>query len=313
MSQLSIKRVSHSFSERVLSSVDLDVNSGELIALIGPSGCGKTTLLRLVAGFEELQAGEIHLDGKSLSGVPTHKRNIGVVFQSYALFPHLNNRENISFGLKNKRSSAIEEMAERLSILSELDRYPHEISGGQQQRVALARSLVCKPKIILLDEPFSNLDEQLKQNLIPEIRRHLKELGMTALIVTHDAKEAFAFADKLAILKDGKILQFGTAAELYSNPSCLFSAMFLGSGQEVDGQLIGLDAKKYFLRPEDLEICHGNEFSIHEVIFSGTHQIVVLKSEALEKVSVSLPIGKTVKIGDRVGVKCLREKPPCFD
>jgi len=284
---VSLQNVTKSYGSIVaVSDVTLTVEHGEFVALLGPSGCGKTTTLQMLAGFVEATSGDIFIDGKSMRGIPPHKRNIGVVFQSYALFPHLTVSQNVAFGLKMRRVAAPEiaervDRALRLVQLAGLDqRYPRELSGGQQQRVALARALVIEPSVLLLDEPLSNLDANLREQMRFEIREIQKRIGITTVFVTHDQNEAMAAADRMVVMSRGKIRQVGTAEEIYEHPSDLFVATFIGQantlrgsiaavrGAEVDIVLEGNervvarhggnvrvgDVTTLTLRPEDLEL-----------------------------------------------------------
>ncbi len=222
----------------VLRDVSLQLEPGDIACLLGPSGCGKTTLLRAIAGFAPLQAGRIAIMGREVSGagvqVPTEQRNVGMVFQDYALFPHLTVQGNIGFGLHGLGASAakarVQEMLHMVGLESLAQRYVHELSGGQQQRVALARALAPKPQLLLLDEPFSNLDVSLREHLAREVRALLKATGTTAVLVTHDQQEAFAVADYVAVLAQGRVQQWGTPMALYHEPVNRLVANFLGEG-----------------------------------------------------------------------------------
>ncbi len=217
-----------------VDGMDLKVAQGEMIALLGGSGCGKTTTLRMIAGFTEPSGGTILVDGEDVGRIPPYKRNIGIFFQNYALFPHMTVFENVAFGLKLQKCSK-EEMARRveeilgLVKLTGLDgRYPRELSGGQQQRVALARALVTRPSILLLDEPLSNLDAKLRVEMQVEIKRIQKELGITTIIVTHDHEEAVSLADRVIVMNQGRIQQIGTPQEIFDHPASPFVADFMG-------------------------------------------------------------------------------------
>ena len=213
--QLELRSVSVQYGETVaVESADLALEAGQIGCLLGPSGCGKTTLLRAIAGFEPLSAGEISLHGQQISTpssmLPPEQRRVGMVFQDFALFPHLNVGRNVAFGLKDlageARQQRVEEMLELVGLAAYADRFPHELSGGQQQRVALARALAPAPEIVLLDEPFSSLDSQLREALAREVRDLLKARGVTAILVTHDQQEAFAMADQITLLHAGRIV-----------------------------------------------------------------------------------------------------------
>lgn len=230
---LIIRNLSKSFDDvRAVSDAGFAVNAGEIVALIGPSGCGKTTLLRMIAGFEQPDAGAILLDDQPVTDVPPEQRDIGIVFQDYALFPHLSVIDNITFAMI--KTAKAERPARALRLLSMLGlnglerRFPSALSGGQQQRVALARSLAAEPRLLLLDEPFSNLDAALRQNTRREIRAILKATGLAVVFVTHDQEEALSFADRICLMRAGQVEQFGTPTELYDRPANAFAATFLG-------------------------------------------------------------------------------------
>ncbi|HWC02075.1 MAG TPA: ABC transporter ATP-binding protein [Methylomirabilota bacterium] len=224
----------HYGSVRAVDRVSLAIDQGERLALLGPSGCGKTTTLNLVAGFLTPDAGEIRIAGKDVARLPPHKRNTGMVFQSYALFPHLPVAENVAFGLRMRRverPAIARRVAEALALVR-LDhlgaRYPRQLSGGQQQRVALARALVIHPEILLLDEPLSNLDAKLRQEMRMELVGILKSVGITTIFVTHDQDEALSLADRVVVMNTGRIEQAGTPVEVYEEPATAFVAKFLG-------------------------------------------------------------------------------------
>lgn len=241
MSVLTLSGIGKKFGKTVaLDDISLDVATGEFICLLGASGCGKTTLLRIVAGLESHDKGDIHLDGKALSGVPCHKRNIGMVFQSLALFPHLNVGDNIAYGLKMRGttkeavSARVTELLEMVGLADFDSRPVDSLSGGQKQRVAIARALALEPQLFLMDEPFSALDAGLREHLQQEVRKIQKQLAVTTLFVTHDQSEAMAMADRIVILNKGKIEQAGTPEEVYKNPGTRFVAEFIGSNNLLD-------------------------------------------------------------------------------
>ncbi|MBN9061167.1 MAG: Fe3+/spermidine/putrescine ABC transporter ATP-binding protein [Rhizobiales bacterium 65-9] len=227
---------------RAVDRLTLEIGRGELIALLGPSGCGKTTTLRMIAGFVEPSSGRVLVDGEDVTALPTHRRNMGVVFQSYALFPHLTVIENVAFGLRMRHLGAKERLAKagqalEMVALSHLaERYPSQLSGGQQQRVALARALVIEPRLLLLDEPLSNLDAHLRAEMRGEIRRLQQRLSITTVFVTHDQEEALAMSDRVAVMSAGKLVEVGTPAALCDEPSDAFTASFLGARTVVPGK-----------------------------------------------------------------------------
>ncbi|MAR91314.1 MAG: iron ABC transporter ATP-binding protein [Pseudomonadales bacterium] len=233
-------------AETVVKDLSFHVNPGDIACLLGPSGCGKTTTLRAVAGFEPVLAGTISLAGEPVSRpnrlVPPEKRSLGMVFQDYALFPHLSIADNVSFGLRQasgrQRAAVAAKMLELVGLESYARRYPHELSGGQQQRVALARAMAPEPRLILMDEPFSNLDVDLRRRLSQDVRDILKSLGTTALMVTHDQEEAFAVADRVGVMKDGGLQQWDTPYNIYHEPLNRFVANFIGLGHFIRGKAL---------------------------------------------------------------------------
>ncbi len=235
-----------------VENLNLHVNQGDLVCLLGPSGCGKTTALRAIAGFQPLHAGEIRLRDQRISypgyTLAPEKRHIGMVFQDYALFPHLDVCANITFGLRNLDKSEYKrlanEMLEVVGLAGMGDRYIHELSGGQQQRVALARALAPRPELILMDEPFSNLDIDMRERLSNEVRQILKQQGTSGILVTHDQHEAFAMGDQIGVMSEGHILQRDTAYNLYHSPANRFVADFIGQGVFVRGTLLSPDTVK---------------------------------------------------------------------
>ena len=227
-----------------LDGLHLDIAPGELVALLGPSGCGKTTALRSIAGFERPDSGRVLLDGRDITGTPASKRDMGMVFQAYSLFPNLTVAENVAFGLRVRRR-AKDERAQRAAELLELvgladrgGRYPHQLSGGQQQRVALARALAVAPQVLLLDEPLSALDAQVRVQLREEIRRIQLELGITTVFVTHDQAEALSVADRVGVMREGRLEQVATPDDLYERPATAFVAQFVGTMNRVPARVV---------------------------------------------------------------------------
>ncbi|GAA6153556.1 ABC transporter ATP-binding protein [Pseudoteredinibacter isoporae] len=298
----------------VVDGFSFAMQEGDIACLLGPSGCGKTTVLRSIAGFHPLAEGQINLAGRQIStaghSLAPEKREIGMVFQDYALFPHLTVAENISFGLNGEsqqyKDGELHRLLELVSLHGLAERYPHELSGGQQQRVALARALAPKPQLLLLDEPFSNLDVELRRKLALEVREILKQQGTTAILVTHDQEEAFAFADHIGVVYQGKIEQWASPYELYHQPQTRFVANFIGRGAFVPGIINDsghIDTElgpvpcnlnepsgtrvDVLLRPDDI-VSNKNQGQPAEVIhkvFTGTANLYTLR----------LPTGSTVE------------------
>ncbi|AAL81874.1 putative sugar-binding transport ATP-binding protein [Pyrococcus furiosus DSM 3638] len=304
----------------------LEAKPGEFLTLLGPSGCGKTTTLRIIAGFEKPDKGKIYFDDTVMNDVPPYERNIGIVFQDYALFPHMTVYDNISFGLKLRKLSK-EEIKRRVSWALELvglkgfeDRYPEQLSGGQQQRVALARALVIEPQLLLLDEPLSNLDAKIRERLRGEIKRIQKELGITTIYVTHDQEEAMAISDRIAVMSVGKIEQVGNPLDLYYNPKNEFVARFLGlsnilevnaeEGKAYVGNLcfeVKTEGRvKIFFRPESVYIEEGDMGEIVDYeLLPGRIRLkidvegkVIIAERFLDEIPFSIE-----KIPKKVGIK----------
>lgn len=240
--RVQLRGLRRSFGDvHALAGMDLDIAPGELVVLLGPSGCGKTTALRVLAGLEDADAGEVLVDGRNISGVPTSKRDMGMVFQAYSLFPHMTARDNVAFGLRlrglrgHDRRERADRYLELVGLDHHADRYAHQMSGGQQQRVALARALAIAPTVLLLDEPLSALDAKVRVQLRDEIRRIQLEVGTTTLFVTHDQEEALAVADRVGVMRDGCIEQIGPPEEIYSRPRSPFVANFIGLTNQLPG------------------------------------------------------------------------------
>src|SRR5210317_565967 len=236
MASIELRNITKRWGQEIaVSDVSFQVDKGSFVILLGPSGCGKSTTLRMIAGLEEVSSGKLFIDGQDLTSAPPAQRNLSMVFQSYALFPHLSVSENILFGLKvrkvstNEQLSRLERVSEIVGLSDLLDRKPAQLSGGQRQRVALARAIIAENPICLMDEPLSNLDAKLRQEMRAEIRSLQQRLGMTVVYVTHDQSEAMSMGDKVILLKDGKVVQEGTPDALYDRPATAFAASFIGT------------------------------------------------------------------------------------
>ena len=242
-----LRNLSRSFgTTRALDGLTLRLAPGELVALLGPSGCGKTTALRIVAGFETADSGTVEVDGKDVSPVPAAKRDMGMVFQSYSLFPNMSAADNVSFGLRMRRLNSAErqrrsaDLLDMVGLAAQAKQYPHQLSGGQQQRVALARALAIEPRVLLLDEPLSALDGKVRLQLREQIRSLQQRLGTTTLFVTHDQEEALSMADRVGVMHDGRLEQIATPDELYDRPATPFVAEFVGVMNRVPASLLEL-------------------------------------------------------------------------
>jgi iron(III) transport system ATP-binding protein len=266
MSFLDIKNTSIAYGQNiVVHDISMQLEKGEIGCLLGPSGCGKTTLLRAIAGFEPVMKGEITLDGKIVSKagktLPPEKRHIGMVFQDFALFPHLSVADNIRFGIRHLKRSAQKQRIDELLSLIGLEnmraRFPHELSGGQQQRIALARALAPKPHLLLLDEPFSSMDVELRGELAKEVRKILKQEKITAILVSHDQNEAFSMADNIGVMRDGYLQQWDSGYNLYHTPANPFVADFVGHGVFIDGIVVDDNKIKTSLAPLEGKVPKG--------------------------------------------------------
>ena len=241
---LDLKHIKKKFgSFTALNDINLQIKKGELVCLLGPSGCGKTTLLRIIAGLEKPTSGEVHINGVNATAFPPSRRNFGIVFQSYALFPNMTVRQNIAFGLRNKHltkaaiNKKIEDILTQVNLSNQIDKYPMQLSGGQQQRIALARALVVSPDFLLLDEPLSALDAKVREKVRKEIRSLQQKLGITTIMVTHDQEEALTMADTIVVMNNSCIMQQGNPVEIYDHPASSFVADFVGSINFFTGNL----------------------------------------------------------------------------
>lgn len=272
MGDLQIEQATKRYGRNhVIEELSLAVRHGELVTLLGPSGCGKSTLLKCIAGLEEMEQGRIVLAGRDITHIPPKKRGVGMVFQSYALFPNMNVEGNISFGMKMaglpaaERARRTAELLLLVGLTDKLNAYPHQLSGGQQQRVALARSLAAQPKLLLLDEPLSALDARIRRTLRTELRQLQKQLGMTMIFVTHDQEEALTLSDRVCIMNEGRIVQEGTPEQIYARPNSEFAARFIGNYNVLDRSELAAvlggasmpDGAVFAIRPEAIRFMPG--------------------------------------------------------
>jgi putative spermidine/putrescine transport system ATP-binding protein len=312
----------------------VDVAPGELVALLGPSGCGKTTALRILAGFETADSGTVTVDGNEISHVPASRRDMGMVFQSYSLFPNMSALDNVGFGLRLRKKSSTErkrragELLDMVGLARQAGQFPHQLSGGQQQRVALARALAIEPRVLLLDEPLSALDAKVRLQLREQIRSLQQRLGTTTLFVTHDQEEALSMSDRVGVMKDGKLEQIATPSELYAEPATAFVAEFVGTMNRIPGRLDGTGDQvsavgqtvpviggaadalagdvDVLVRPEGLNITagpNGNGIVADRTFLGSTTRISVLldgdhmvKVDQPSTVAAGLPPGTSVQI-----------------
>ena len=278
-----------------VSHVSLEIHDGELFTLLGPSGCGKTTLLRLIGGFHKPDHGEVYFEGKPVSPLPPYERNIGMVFQNYALWPHMTITDNITYGLKLKKMarSEIDGKVSHILKLVKLTglekRYPGQLSGGQQQRVALARALVLNPDVLLLDEPLSNLDAKIRIQVRAEIRKLQRELGITTIYVTHDQEEALTLSDRIAVIDHGKIQQLGSPRDLYERPENPFVADFIGINNLIEGEIGEINASEKWMKAKTAA---GNVYCAHRDHFKPGDRCVISVRPETATVSKS---GEVVK------------------
>ncbi|MGG0823632.1 ABC transporter ATP-binding protein [Paenibacillus turicensis] len=310
---IALSEVTKNFGgQAVVHPLSLTIEEGEFLTLLGPSGCGKTTILRMLAGFEQPTSGQIMLDGLDLTELPPNRRDLNLVFQHYALFPHMTVEDNIAFGLKMKKLSKqeqtkrIQEATEMTQLSALTKRFPHQLSGGQQQRVAIARAIANKPKVLLLDEPLGALDLQLRKSLQAELKQLQRSLGITFVYVTHDQEEAMMLSDRIVIMNHGKVEQIGSPREIYETPATLFAATFVGENNifAKDGVMIALRPEKLSAQPHNLEQ-YKYTGVITDVLYLGSvHKLVVQLDQEPMKVSIVLDLNQdnSWHIGQRIGV-----------
>ena len=300
--------------QRVLEPTDLHIEAGETLVLLGPSGCGKTTTLRLIAGLESPDAGQVMFNDEDVTHLPIEQRHVGMVFQSYALFPNMTVQENIAYGLKvrympaSQRQTRVNEMLEMMHIEPLATRQVHQLSGGQKQRVALARAIAPRPRVLLLDEPLTALDARLRETLRSDINTLLRSLGITAVYVTHDQAEAMALGDRIAVMDRGRISQIGTPKQIYFNPENAFVADFIGT--------LNVVGEKRF-RPEDAVLVPVDLADLKGIVvsclFLGDHLRVQVRLTGKEEVILKLPPRTPLAKGEAVGLRvdAFRESAPC--
>ncbi|OCQ20581.1 ABC transporter [Pseudoalteromonas luteoviolacea] len=333
MYSLSIESLQYSYDGHVvIDNLDLDVKENEIVCLLGSSGCGKTTTLKAIAGLLKPQSGAIRIGSKCVNSdgtfVPPQNRNVGMMFQDYALFPHLTVSQNIAFGLaklgRAEKQARVDEMLELVRLSDFGKRYPHELSGGQQQRVAIARALAYKPNLLLLDEPFSNIDAQVRFQLISDIRSIIKDQKVSAIFVSHSKDEAFAFSDRLAIMHEGKIEQLGCPTELFQTPKSKIVAEFLGQGVYLDARASGNDSfqtnfglvnslteqskpqeqGKIFVRPSNIELFNADtgEIKVNQERFVGTEYLYAVELQG-QQLEIAKPADKPLDLSKPISLK----------
>ena len=348
---ISIRHAVKKYGENVIiPDLSLEIREGEFFTLLGPSGCGKTTLLRMIAGFNSIEGGDFYFNEKRINDLDPAKRNIGMVFQNYAIFPHYTVRQNVEFGLKNKgvpakeRKEKSDEFLRLMQIENLAERKPDRMSGGQQQRVALARALVIEPDVLLMDEPLSNLDAKLRVDMRSAIRRTQHQVGITTVYVTHDQEEAMAISDRIAVMKAGVLQQVGTPKSIYQRPANLFVSSFIGRSNVVPAELKmegdasflvfsnGKKAEirnvddafrenrkvKLSVRPEEFLLCSKEEELLHaritESIFLGlnTHYTVELETGDRAEIIQESTISNILTVGEEISLKINMEKVNVF-
>ena len=340
MNYIQLKDVSKYWgTTKAVENLNIEIKKGEFVIFLGPSGCGKSTTLRLIAGLEEVSSGQIEIDGRNVNNTDPANRNVSMVFQSYALFPHLNVAENIIFGLKvrkvekNERNSRLVKVAEIVGLEDLLKRKPSELSGGQRQRVALARAIISDNPICLMDEPLSNLDAKLRHQMRVEIRELQKKLGITMIYVTHDQTEAMSMADKIVLMNEGHIVQQGKPKELFENPSHMFTAKFLGNPPmniietEHDGESHFInhnggkidfrqDHKKdlvFGLRPEDIQVSDkGIKCNVNFLDYQGS-ETIINTTLGIHEINIKTDSKKTDDLSQEIYIKWNKKDIKVFE
>jgi len=313
---ISIKNLSLSFGKtQVLKNIDLEISPGEFFAFLGPSGSGKSTLLRAIAGFGPTPGGQILLDGQSVTHLPPWKRNVGMVFQSYALWPHMTVRNNVAFGLVERKmptkeiNSRVDKALEMVEMSEYAERRPSQLSGGQQQRIAIARTIVIEPKVLLLDEPLSNLDANLRIQMRRDIRALQQRMKLTTIFVTHDQEEANTTSDRMAVLDNGILQQIGSPIELYDRPDNLFVAKFLGTTNILTGQISEQDGKTWFQSDSGIRFSVNAAIGMQSIIFRPQNARLAAPDEEINEKWIELAgkikhaefLGSIIRYGIQVG------------
>lgn len=311
---IDIKKVVKKYGENVIiPGMSINIKNGEFFTLLGPSGCGKTTLLRMIAGFNSIENGEILFDEKVINNMPVHKRNIGMVFQSYAIFPHMTVRENIEYGLKLRRMSKgemkkkIDNILDVVKIAEYQDRLPERLSGGQQQRVALARAIVIHPSVLLMDEPLSNLDAKLRLEMRSAIRDIQKKVGITTVYVTHDQEEALAISDRIAVINKGVIQQLGKPYDIYARPSNQFVSTFIGYSNLFKGKIKIEENKKYIVFSSGYKVLMD---TLCEEVKNNQNIIIAIRPEEflLSKEGIKVKVKTSTFLGKYNNYEIISEK-----
>ena len=328
---IELKHIRKSFDgETALDGIDLYIRKREFLTLLGPSGCGKTTMLRIIAGFESADEGDVIFDGKRINDVPAYKRNVNTVFQRYSLFPHMNVADNVAFGLsikkvdKKERAARVSKMLELVGLAGFEKRWPESLSGGQQQRVAIARALINEPEVLLLDEPLAALDLKMRKEMQLELKKMQQQLGITFIFVTHDQEEALTMSDTIVVMSRGQIQQIGTPIDIYNEPANAFVADFIGESNLIDG-VMNTDYRCTFaghtfecldkgfakneqvevvVRPEDIDIVPVERgmlpCTVQSIVFMGVHYEIMLRGE--DGMEWMVHTTDPVSVGERVGI-----------